>query len=94
MRDSSQKDAGLIQALLLRLNTERLPRALTLKKKVDRGERLRDLDTQFLSQVLEEAGTAQQLAAKHPEFQSLVSRLIDLYGEITAKGLENEQKKS
>jgi hypothetical protein len=93
MSDSSQKEAGMIQVLLQRLNTERLPRALKLKEKVDRGERIDEFDSQFLSRVLEEANGAMKLAAKHPEYQPLVSRLVTLYGEITAKGLENEQKK-
>ena len=34
-----------------------------------------------------------KLVAKHPEYEPLVARLIGLYGEITRKGLENEQKK-
>jgi hypothetical protein len=41
---------------------------------------------------LEDGREALALASKHPEFNSLVSRLIDLYSEITRKGLENEQK--
>ena len=92
MRDSSKKDAGTIQVLLDRLNNQRLPRALDLKSKVDRGERLEEHDMQFLKLVFEDAGSAQTLAAKHPEFQPLVARLISLYGEITRKGLENEGK--
>jgi hypothetical protein len=47
---------------------------------------------QILQTVLEDANGAQHLAAKHPDFRSLVGRLISLYGEITAKALENEQK--
>ena len=94
MRDSSKKDAGIIQVLLERLNAERLPRALDLKKKVDSGERLDEPDMDFLKLVFEDVGGAQKLAEKHPEFQPLVAQLISLYGEITRKGLENEQKKA
>lgn len=89
---NQSKDAGTIQVLLERLNSERLPRLLDLKGKVDRGERLEEHDMEFLKRVLEDAGGAQKLAAKHSEFQELVGRLISLYGEITRKGLENEQQ--
>jgi hypothetical protein len=91
MQDSS-KDAGTIQVLLNRLNNERLPHALKLKAKVDRGERLTDHDMQFLSQVFKDAGDARSLIDRHPDLQGLVARLIGLYSEITRKALENEQK--
>lgn len=92
MVNSSSKDAGTIQALLERLNTQRLPRALDLKDKVNRGERLDNEDIQFLQMVFDDARSAQRLAAKHGEFQELIGRLISLYSEITSKGLENEEK--
>ena len=89
---ASEKEAGTIQVLLKRLNHERLPRALELKKRVDAGARLEDHDLKFLKQVLEDAGLAQRVIAKHPEYESLVTRMISLYAEITRKALENEQK--
>ena len=41
--------------------------------------------------MLEEAQQVEPLLARHPEYQSLASRLVSLYGEITRKALENEQ---
>ena len=91
MKDPTS-DAGTIQVLLERLNTQRLPRALRMKDKVDRGETLDDYDLRFLNQVFADAGQAKTLVAKHPELASLVNKLIDLYNHITKKALENEQR--
>ena len=93
MNDTTIREAGTIQVLLQRLNDFRLPKALDLKKKVDRGEKLDSYDIDFLETVLADATKAQELVSKHPEFKTLVSKLMTLYGEITTKGLENEQKK-
>ena len=93
MSESAPKDAGTIQAMLKRLNDLRLPRALDLKKKVDGGAKLDSYDIEFLETVIQDASDAQHLISKHPELKTLVSKLVSLYGEITTKGLENEQKK-
>jgi hypothetical protein len=94
MRESgnNRRDQGVAQVLLLRLENERLPRALKLKEKVDRGERLSDFDTQFLKRVMQEGREARKLAAKLPQYQEVVDRMAALYEEITRKGAENEQK--
>jgi hypothetical protein len=93
MSDTTEKEAGTIQVLLKQLNEIRLPTALDLKKKVDRGEKLDSNDIAFLETVLTDTTRALGLVAKHPELQSLVGKLTGLYSEITTKGLENEQKK-
>lgn len=90
--DKSTKDAGSIQALLSRLNEQRLPHALALKERVDRGEQLDDYDIQFLKDVFADAQGAIGLAGRNPEFQPLVARLMGLYSEITSKAVENQPK--
>lgn len=92
MNKTPSTDAGTIQVLLERLNNQRLPRLLDLKTRVNRGERLAGYDLEFLQNVLADARNAQSLIARHPEYHVLVSNLMALYGEITTKGLENEQK--
>ena len=94
MRESGKKtrDKGIAQVLLMRLENERLPYALKLKDKVDRGERLSDFDTQFLKRAMQEGREARNLAAKLPQYQEVVARMAQLYEEITRKGAENEQK--
>jgi hypothetical protein len=89
-----RKELGVIQVLLERLNSRRLPYALELKEKVDHGEPLTEFDTRFLKKVIDEADEARRLAAKHPKYQHVVDEMSHLYDEITRKGLENEQKKA
>ena len=91
MANETDSDAGTIQVLLERLNTYRLPRALAIKQRLDHGERLTDNDIDFMQRVLEDAGSVQHLGIKHPEYQSLMARLVGLYHEIMNKAVENEQ---
>ena len=84
-------DTGVIMALVERFETQRLPRALEIKGRVDKGERLSDLDIAFLEDVLADSRLIKPLVDKHPEWQALVSRAVDLYHEITQKALENEK---
>ncbi len=86
------KDEGVITVLLQRLEQQRLPRVLDLKKKVENGELLNEFDIEFLSEVFADAERVKPLIDRHPEFADLVTKMVSLYKEITEKALENENK--
>lgn len=86
------EDAGVIQALLERFNEQRLPRALEMKAKVERGETLESSEVDLLAGILADARAMNSLLERHPEYQSLVTKALGLYKEITEKALANESK--
>jgi hypothetical protein len=88
---SASDDGGVIQALLQRLNEQKLPRLLAVKAKVDAGEPVAGEELGFLQQVFEDAERVMPLIDRHPEYQDLVARVARLYAEIAAKVLENEK---
>jgi hypothetical protein len=91
MMDQSEKDAGTIAALMLRMKESRLPRARQMLEGVNSGEPLSDSDIRFLKRVYADSRDNQQLVKRNPDYSHLISGFIDLYTEIIAKGLENEK---
>ncbi len=86
-----QTEAGVIQAILDKLEHQTLPQALDIKRNVDAGEALSDMDTLFLDDALENLRRGGPYVQAHPQWQSLYSRLVDLYDQITRQALKNEQ---
>jgi len=90
MTDTS-KDAGMLATLVERFETQRLPRAKAIKKKVDGGAVLGQDDIAFLTQVFEDARHITPIADRNPEWQALVAAGMHLYKEIMDKALANEK---
>jgi len=85
------KETGVLTALARRMTDERLPKALALKERVDRGEVLNDLDLAFLEEVVQDARKLQPILDRNPRAKDVAGRMLQLYREITQKALENEQ---
>ncbi len=92
--NENEDDAGLIQVLVNRLETLRLPAALDLKEKVDRGELLNDIEIEALEEILSDVDQIKPLLDRNPKWQPLASRMANLYSQITTRALENEQNKT
>lgn len=86
-----EHDAGVLSVLIERFESQRLPRALALKDKVDNGKCLDEFDIAFLQEVFADATQAMPMLERHPEHRALVSQAASLYSEITAKALANEK---
>lgn len=91
--NSSEIELGVATALLERLEKQRIPQALAIKEKVDRGELLEDFDIEFLKDILTDAQNNMPQVQKHPEYQQLAAQLAHLYHEITEKALANQATK-
>ena len=84
------KDRGTIFMLIERFETQRLPRAEALKRKVDGGGLLDEADIAFLQKVWRQAHYVTPLVREHPEWQPIFVRAATLYKEIMSKALANE----
>ncbi len=87
------KDQGVIAVLAKRMVEERLPKALALKERVDKGGLLNDMDLRFLEEVVADAGRLRPLMQRDPKVLEVTGRMLELYREISTKALENEKAK-
>ncbi len=87
----ASKELGVIAVLAKRMVEERLPKALALKERVDRGDKLNELDLNFLEQVVKDANQVMPMMKDNARVMEVGARMLQLYKEITAKAIENEQ---
>lgn len=86
-----EQDTGVLAVLMERFESQRLPRALAIKAKVDKGECLDEFDMAFLQEVLADSTKVMPMLERHPEHRSLISQVTSLYREITEKALANQK---
>ena len=84
------KDTLIIAGVMKRLNKFRLPRAMSLKEKVDRGEVLDSSDLKFLQRALADAREVDPIIERNPEYIELRDKALGLCEQILKKNTENQ----
>lgn len=83
-------DTGVTLALVRRFETQRLPRALALRDKTVRGERLSDYEIECLLKTFDDLGHMQYTIEHHPVCSHFAACIMHLYKEICDRALDNE----
>jgi hypothetical protein len=89
---TDETDTGVIITLIDRMVTQRLPKVKDMKMRVDAGERLTQLDIDFLEQVFNDVNKTRHFWVNHPEYEPIIGSVAHLYKEIMDKAVENEKK--
>ncbi|MDD1606837.1 MAG: hypothetical protein LUO95_10205 [Methylococcaceae bacterium] len=85
------KEKGIAITIMERFEKQTLPDLLWIKGRVENGELLSDGDMEFLEQISQNATDIKPLIDAQTEWQSLYASTINLYEEIIAKALANQQ---
>jgi hypothetical protein len=88
----SMDAAGCMIAPIDNMAEQALPRLSEIKKKVDTGRELGEVDIRFMSQVTAYAQRSRVLIERHPEWQEFFTEVLRLYGEIVDRAIENVEK--
>jgi hypothetical protein len=85
------KETGTIAVLAKRMVEERLPKALALQERINKGGLLNDLDLAFLEEVVKDAAAIKPLLKDNQRLTEVAASMVRLYKEISDKALENEK---
>jgi len=84
-------DTGIIQVILERFEKQRLPRMIEIKERLDQGITLNEFELEYLSEAVHDARALLPFLERHPEYESLLSRVFHYYKIITDEALGNEK---
>jgi len=90
--NQSDKEIGLIEVILDRLEKHRLPRLLSIKEKLEEGNLIGEFDVEFLERTMNDVRDVLPIIDHHPKYQPLMMKVIELYKGITGTALDMEQK--
>lgn len=88
----TQKDLGVIAVVVEEFEKHKLPVLLDLRRKVDNGETLLDVEYDYLSRSIDEISHHLPLTYGRPELQEFCTHVIHLYTEICELAIEVEHK--
>ena len=87
----TDRELGIVQAVLKDFNENKLPRVLDIKRRVDNGEKINSDDINLLDDLIEMSQGSEKFVEDHPDFAELIVRAADLYHYISSKALEIEK---
>ena len=90
--NSSEQEIGIIGVFIKHLEVDAIPRALAIKKIIDNGGSLNQLDLLFFEEEISYAHSIMHLIEKHQAYQNIVTKIIHLYHEVTEQSLKNENQ--
>ncbi|WP_031436685.1 hypothetical protein [Methylobacter tundripaludum] len=88
--NSSSDEIGVITVFVEQLQEQSIPQALAMKKRIEDGESLNEIEEMHLEEQLNDAISMIPLLKHHPEYQKLTTELASLYNEISGLALKNE----
>ncbi len=83
---------ALIRVMMTNFQRHELERVLDIKQTVDAGSPLAEYDIAFMGQLCQEAIDSMRLVGEFPEYQNVFVQAVQLFKEITEKGLANEAR--
>jgi len=86
------RDKGTLVVLFNSYKNLRLPRARTIKNKLDNGDVLNDFDIKFLNSMLDDAHHLLSLQHENPEIGPILEELFSFYDNISKEALYNEEQ--
>lgn len=84
-------DTGVILVMIQTFERQRLPRIIKIKERLDDGDRLTELEIEYMSEALHDARSLLPYLDRHQEYKPLFARVIHYYKVISDKALANEE---